>query len=254
MSTHKKNNRRRKSNATKLAHKKFHWLLKQVALGPRMSALAYCACMVVCDHVSLDHGGQAIIGQDTVAKKLGVRREAANRALREAVALGHLEAIRRGRDRANAYRMVLKDEAQAADDVTDSVTSKAPHDVRTERTSTPHMMCDFQPHDVRTERTDSPFSSPGAPTEPPGKKERETDANASDISSGGGSPPPFGAGPPRQDGGPAEAETEKSAVLQQQEKFGELRAVWQRGRRRCPRGGGGCRASFRASMWGGRPR
>ena len=116
----------RKSNATKLAHKKFHWILKQVPFDARMSKLAVRACMVVCDHVSLDHGGQAIIGQDFIAQKLGVRREAANRALREAVAFGHLESIRRGRDHANAYRLVLKDEAQAAE----SQASTSPHDVR----------------------------------------------------------------------------------------------------------------------------
>ena len=125
----KKKTKGRKSNATKLAHKKFRWLLKQVALDPRMPLLALRACMVVCDHASLDHNGQAIIGQDIIAKKLGVWRQQVSSALRQAVALGHLEAIRRGRDHANAYRMVLKDEVRAADVVGKSPTSEAHYDV-----------------------------------------------------------------------------------------------------------------------------
>jgi hypothetical protein len=174
----KKKTKGRKSNATKLAHKKFRWLLKQVALDPRMPLLALRACMVVCDHASLDHSGQAIIGQDLIAKKLGVWRQQVSSALRQAVALGHLEVIRRGRDHANAYRMVLKDELPATDNVGKNPTSEAqkpPHDVRGSQTSSMSANADIKPDmmsanpdfDVCDSQTDSPLVSPGAPNGAP---------------------------------------------------------------------------------------
>src|SRR5262249_12063826 len=175
---------RKKSNATKLAHKKFRWL-EQLSADPNISLPSLRACIQVCAHASLDHGGSAIVGQDTIA---AVQRETVNRALRLAVALGHVEVIRRGRDHANAYRMVLKDEAQAADDVGKNPTSKAPHDVTREVTSSPHMMCVLRSDDVTREVTDSPFFSPGPLTEAPGG-ERETNACAFDNSLPAGTPP-----------------------------------------------------------------
>jgi hypothetical protein len=118
----------KKTNATKLAHKKFRWL-KQLALDPDLPLLSLRACILINDRANLDHGGGTIVGQDTLARELGVERETLNRALRAAVALGHLESIRRGRDKPNAYRMVLKDEVRAADVVGKSPTSEAHYDV-----------------------------------------------------------------------------------------------------------------------------
>jgi hypothetical protein len=196
----------RKSNATKLAHKKFRWL-RQLRAEPLMPRLGLRICLEISDRTNLDYDGAVIIAQDSWAERYGVCRETFNRTLRRVVALGYLQSIRRGRDRPNAYRIVLKDEAQAADDVCKSQASTPPHDVTTLRTSNPQhdvtetvtsstSRCDdFIPDDVTETVTRVPLFSPGAPTEPPGRK-RETDANASDISSGGGSPPPFGAGPP----------------------------------------------------------
>jgi hypothetical protein len=244
----KKKTKGRKSNATKLAHKKFRWLLKQVALDPRMPLLALRACMVVCDHASLDHNGQAIIGQDIIAKKLGVWRQQVSSALRQAVALGHLEAIRRGRDHANAYRMVLKDELPAADDVCKSKTSSmsANADIK------PDMMSANADFDVCKSQTHSPFSSPGPLTEAPERgettAERETEfaeraeeteppAGAGGASPGGG--PPADAGPRREHAPAAappsrqEPPTERPQSPAQEEKpgaekFDELRAIWAR--------------------------
>jgi hypothetical protein len=165
MSTHKKN-KSRKSNATKLAHRKFRWL-EQLAADSRISLLALRACILVGSKCSLDGGGVAIIGQETLAGKLGVWRQAANQALRQAIALGHLEAIQRGRNKPNGYRMVLKDEAAetAAADVRDSRTTGR----NESRTSSSN---ESRTSVVRESRTDSPFFSPGAPTEPPGEGER----------------------------------------------------------------------------------
>src|SRR5262249_24565418 len=113
MSTHnpqtKKKTKGRKSNATKLAHKKFRFI-EHVIADPSLCPLATRAAIFVGCKCSLDHGGQAIIGQDKIAEKLGAWRQDVSQALRQAVALGHLQLIRRGRDHANAYRMVLKDE------------------------------------------------------------------------------------------------------------------------------------------------
>src|SRR5262249_16437150 len=134
---------------------------------------------------SLDHGGGTIVGQDTLARELGVERETLNRALRAAVALGHLESIRRGRDKPNAYRMVLKDEA---DDVGKSQTSDAPYDVTAPVTSSPSRCDDSVPHDVTESVTQTPLFLPGALIEPPGSRERQ-DALTRINSLSGGAPP-----------------------------------------------------------------
>jgi hypothetical protein len=242
----KKKTKGRKSNATKLAHKKFRFI-EQVIADSRLSPLATRAAIFVGCRCSLDHGGQAIIGQDKIAERLGAWRQDVSQALRQAVALGHLELIRRGRDHANAYRMVLKDELPAADDVTDSVTSSPPHDVGKNPTSSvsenpdikPDMMSGNPDSDVGKNPTDSPFFSPGAPTEPPGRREREDALTRINSSPAGGSPP-LDAGPPRrQEASPAAApparqespiERPRSVAREESgdEKFRELRTLWAR--------------------------
>jgi hypothetical protein len=249
----------RKSNATKLAHKKFRFI-EQVVRDTRLSPLALRAAIFVGCRCSLDHGGQAIIGQDKIAERLSTWRQNVSQALRQAVVLGHLELIRRGRDHANAYRMVLWDEAQPAQqsqpaqqpqavqqpqtkarttphDVGKNPTSggpKPPHDVVDSQTSSRSANADSKPDMISANadfnvvdlQTESSFFSPGSPSETPGKEEGEPDANASEDPPGGGVPP-ADAGPPRQE--PAAKESERSAAGQQQESFGELRAIWQRG-------------------------
>jgi hypothetical protein len=235
----------RKSNATKLAHRKFRFI-EQVIADSRLSPLATRVAIFVGSRCSLDHGGQAIIGQDKIAEKLNAWRQDVSQALRQVVAFGHIEIIRRGRDHANAYRMVLRDELPAADDVTDSVTSSPPHDVGKNPTSSmsenpdikPDMMSANPDFDVGKNPTESPFVSPGLPSEAPGRQEREPNADAFDTYPGGGSPP-LDAGPPRQDGSPTaapsarpESPTEKPQPLAQEEsggaKFSDLRAIWAR--------------------------
>jgi hypothetical protein len=229
----------RKSNATKLAHKKFRWF-EQLAADPEMPVLALRACIVVGSKCSLDGGGVAIIGQSTIAGKLGVWRQAANQALRQAIALGHLEAIQRGRNKPNGYRMVLKDEASetASADVRNSRTTGR----NESRTSSSN---ESRTSGVRKSRTDSPFFSPGALTEPPGKEERERRTLTRSIIPPAAGSPPLDAGPPRQEEAKEEKQAssfttaapdsrpespaERSAVVLQQERFGELRAIWQRG-------------------------
>src|SRR6516165_3861306 len=93
----KKKTKGRKSNATKLAHKKFRFI-EQVIADSRLSPLATRVTIYVGSRCSLDHGGQAIIGQDKIGEKLGAWSQNVNEALKQAVALGHLEIIRRGRD------------------------------------------------------------------------------------------------------------------------------------------------------------
>jgi hypothetical protein len=255
-----KKNKGRKSKATELAHRKFRWL-KQLSADPLIPLLALRACMVVCDHASLDHNGQAIIGQGTIAKKLGVWRQQVSSALRQAVALGHLEVIRRGRDHANAYRMVLKDEVQAAadDDVGKSPTSKAPkppHDVCDSQTSSMSRNADIKPDmmsanpdfDVCDSQTDSPFFSPGAPTEPPGRERVERKKEKRERPAFAGEAQPAGTPPLTRD--PAEeaaakeskkssfstaapspgpeSPTERSPSVEREERFRDLRAQWKR--------------------------
>jgi hypothetical protein len=215
-----------KSNATKLAHKKFRWF-EQLAADTRMPLLALRACIVIGSKCSLDGGGVAIIGQDKIAEKLGVWRQAANQALRQAIALGHLEAIQRGRNKPNGYRMVLKDEAAetAGADVRDSRTTGR----NESRTSSSN---ESRTSVVRESRTDSPFFSPGAPTEPPGEGERD-DALARINSSPGGDPAADAA--PRRADSPAaappsrrESPIERSRSVAREERFGELREIWRR--------------------------
>ena len=152
---------RKKSNATILAHRKFCWL-EQLSADPLMPLLSLRVCIQIAARANLDHGGVAVIAQDTLAAKFGVQRETINRALRSAVELGHLESIRRGRDKPNGYRMVLKDEAKAA--------QQAPHDVTDSITSSPSRCDDSVPYDVTESVTQTPIFSPGAPTEPPGEE------------------------------------------------------------------------------------
>jgi len=224
---------RKKRNATKLAHQKFRWL-EQLATDSNLSLLALPACIIVASKCSLDGGGVAIIGQSKIADKLGVWRQAVNPALRKAIALGHLEAIQRGRNKPNGYRMVLKDEASdVAADVRNSRTTRR----NESRTSSSN---DLRTSVVRESRTDSSFFSPGPLTEAPGEGERaergekrETPACAGDSSSGGGAPlmgrtagedsPRAAASPPR-----SESPVERSPSMARQERFNELRAIWAR--------------------------
>jgi hypothetical protein len=215
----------RRSNATKLAHKKFRWF-EQLSDDPDLPLLALRACLKLASKCSLDNGGVAIIGQDTLAKKLGVWRQQVNRALRQAIARGHLESIRRGRDHANAYRLVLKDEMPktAADDVCKS------------QTSDPNMMSGFSTFDVCDPQTDSPFFSPGALTEPPGEGER-TRSYERDSSPGGA--PPLTRDPAEEEAsspsgvvplGP-ESPIERSRSVERaarEERFADLREIWRR--------------------------
>ena len=215
----------RKSNATKLAHKKFR-RFEQLAADTRMPLLALRACIVIGSKCSLDGGGVAIIGQDKIAEKLGVWRQAANQALRQAIALGHLEAIQRGRNKPNGYRMVLKDEAAetAGTDVRDSRTTGR----NESRTSSSN---ESRTSVVRESRTDSPFFSPGAPTEPPGEGERAS-AYALNFSPGGA--PPLTRDPAEEDSPAAappsrqESPVERSRSVARGERFGELREIWRR--------------------------
>jgi hypothetical protein len=221
----------RKSNATKLAYKKFRFI-EQVITDSRLSLLATRAAIFVGSRCSLDHGGQAIIGQDKIAERLDAWRQDVSQALRQAVALGHLEIIRRGRDHANAYRMVLKDEASAFKTAADDV-GKSP-------TSTPNMMSGNPDFDVGEFPTDSPFFSPGAPTEPPGEGER-TSAYADETQPTGA--PPLTRDPAEEAADEEKQEsyfttaaplpgpdspTERPPSVEREERFSELRAIWAR--------------------------
>lgn len=97
--------RRRKSgkiNATKLER----WLL-QIACDRHVPKLSLRACMqIACWSYFNNSGDIAVFERDALAAKLSVRKEAINRALRGAVALGYLESMPRGPDEPDAYRMV----------------------------------------------------------------------------------------------------------------------------------------------------
>jgi hypothetical protein len=184
----RKSGKNRKSNATLLAHRKFRWI-EQLSTDHRLPVLALRACIQLSAHMSLDHNGSAIIGQDKIAKKLNAWRQDVSQALREAAALGHLEIIRRGRDHANGYRMVLQDEASAAPDVTASRTSSPADDVGNSPTSSDHMMSGISDFDVGNFPTDSPLFPPGALTEPPGEGERTGAKERPKIPPAAGTPP-----------------------------------------------------------------
>jgi hypothetical protein len=185
----------KKSNATKLAHKKFRWQ-QQLRAEPKMTLLGMRICLEISDRSNLDYNGAVIIAQDTWAEKYGVRRESLNRTLRRIVALGHLQSIRRGRDRPNAYRMVLKEQVQTTFDFGKSPTSEASDDATSSVTSSPSRCDVFIPDDVTSSVTRDPLSLPGLPSEAPGRK-REKDALTRINSSPGGVPPARqGAGPP----------------------------------------------------------
>jgi hypothetical protein len=235
-----KKNKGRKSNATKLAYKKFRFI-EQVITDSRLSLLATRAAIFVGSKCSLDNGGTAIIGQDKIAERLDAWRQDVSRALRQAAAFGHIEIIRRGRDHANAYRMVLKDEASASKTAADDVGKSS--------TSRPNMMSGNSDFDVGDSPTDSPFFSPGAPTEPPGReraerngeKKRETSAYADEAQAAGA--PPLTRDPAEEAAaeenkessfttaapspGP-ESSTERSPSVEREERFRELRAIWAR--------------------------
>jgi hypothetical protein len=219
----KRRKSRKKSNATILAHRKFRWL-EQLSADPLVPLLSLRVCIQIAARANLDHGGVAVIAQDTLAAKFGVQRETINRALRSAVELGHLDSIRRGRDKPNGYRMVLKDETQAA--------QQAPHDVTDSITSSPSRCDDSVPYDVTESVTQTPIFSPGAPTEPPGEGERRRSYER-DSSPGGG--PAADAAPRQKEDSPTaaslsgrESPIERSPSVAREERFDELRAIWAR--------------------------
>jgi hypothetical protein len=238
----KKSHKGRKSNATKLAHKKFRWF-EQLAADPGMPLLALRACLVIGSKCSLDNGSTAIIGQDKIAEVLDAWRQDVSQAVRQAAALGHIEIIRRGRDHANAYRMVLKDEASASKTAAD--------DVGNSPTSRPDMMSGNPDFDVGDSPTDSPFFSPGASSKPPGKKRERERASRAETSPSGGHPPRLTRGA-RQESlpltAPPNARTESKRTREEEiterveinppaviagrdsgDDWRELRALWQRG-------------------------
>ena len=217
---------RKKSNATLLAYRKFRWL-DQISVDPRLSPLCLRACMQIAFRCSFDNGGAAVISQGTIAKKLGAWREAVSRALQEAVALGHLEAVRRGRNKPSSYRMLLKDEGQAtevqaaddvcksqtseateaADDVTDSVTSCGDHFITS---GSDHLITS----DVIISSQILPLSSPGLPSEAPGEGVRARASRATSPTRG--APPPSGGPPPRQKKESKQASKKKNKQAKQE--------------------------------------
>jgi hypothetical protein len=242
MTKHRKSGK--KSNATKLAHKKFRWH-RQLRADPEMSRLGMRICLEISDRSNLDYDGAVVIAQDTWAERYDVCRETFNRALRRIVALGHLESIRRGRDRPNAYRMVIRDEVQTAFDFGKSAPSKASDDVMENVTSYPSRCDVFVPDDMTVSVTRDPLSLPGPLKRPQEERERNTSANALDNSSPAGGSPPLDAGPPRrQEASPTtappprrESPTARAQPAEREdpgdgEKFRELCAIWQRGHAR----------------------
>lgn len=138
--------KKRKSKATIFTGKKFRWL-EQVAADGKLPPLALRLCIRLCPCFNLDYDGAAWPAQETLAATLGARREAINRTVSILVACGHLESTRRGRDKSNVYRMVLK--AAAAQPQKEAPAREAPARpprCAQKRTSSAAKMCD---QDVR---------------------------------------------------------------------------------------------------------
>jgi hypothetical protein len=176
-----------RSKATRFTHKKFRWL-NQLSLDAELSDLALRVCVQLCAAFNLDYGGAAWLFQDTLAARLGVRREKINKAIALLVARGHLESIRQGRDKPNVYRMVLKDEAapiEAPTTPTDRSSRCAEND-----TSSPPMMCPLDVPETgfrcAENGTQTPFKTPGSLPKKEGfqgRGERESVAQERDYSS-----------------------------------------------------------------------
>jgi len=219
----------RKSKATLFTHKKFSWL-EQVARDRSLPALAPAVCILLSPYFNLSRDGAAWPYQDTLAASLGVRREAVNRVINALAEQGHLEVTStRGRRKASVYRMVLKATAKCAQESTLSQPKMCAENVRSREEK------------CAPTRTQTPFKTPGALTEPPGKRERETSAYADED--------PVAAGTPPLTRDPAEeaaeeAKQERSSLsaaalpiprtrsVEREERFGELRAIWNRGHAR----------------------
>jgi hypothetical protein len=170
-----------RSKATRFTHKKFRWL-DQLSIDRELPPLALRVCIQFLPGFNLDYDGSAWFFQDTIAARLGVRRETVNRVLNAVVARGHLESIKQGRDKPNVYRMVLKDEAATIG----AQPADRPARCDQRRTSSDPMMCaeDVTNDALRCDQpvTQTPFKTPGAPKGAP-KEERETVAQERDYSS-----------------------------------------------------------------------
>jgi len=175
-----------RSKATRFTHKKFRWL-DQVSLDRELPPLALPVCVQLCPAFNLAYDGTAWPFQDTIAARLGVRREKINKAIAALVARGHLESIRQGRDKPNAYRMVVKDEAAPIGAPT--IPADRPSRCAGNDTSARAMMC---PQDVpfsgfrcAENGTQIPFKTPVSPSEEEGltkrERERQTRKSASLI-------------------------------------------------------------------------
>jgi hypothetical protein len=97
--------------AREFTGQKFRWL-EQIARDRQLPGLAAAVAIELCPTFNREQNGEGWKGQDTIARKLGVRREAVNRVLTAMVARGHLTSKRRGRNHTNLYSFILKDEAE----------------------------------------------------------------------------------------------------------------------------------------------
>jgi hypothetical protein len=165
--------KRRPSKATRFTHKKFRWL-DQLSLDSELPPLALRVCVQLLPSFNLKYGGAAWLYQDTLATRLGLRRETISRVLNAVVARGHLESVKQARDKPNIYRMVLKDEAApiGAPDAADR-SSRCDQP----RTSSKPMMCADDVSDgalcCEQPLTEIPFKIPGVQEDPQEEGERD---------------------------------------------------------------------------------
>jgi hypothetical protein len=219
----------RKSKATIFTHRKFLWL-EQVARDRGLPALASAVCILLSPYFNLSHDGTAWPYQDTLAASLGLCRETVNRIIKALIERGHLEVTTtRGRHKASVYRLVLKEADTTKCD--QPITLSEPENVIIQSGKCDHIV------------TQTPLKTPVASKEAT-RREREDALTRIDSSPGGD--PPLTRDPAEEDStgeeapspadgllfGP-EAPIERSRSVERagrgEGRFGELRAIWDRG-------------------------
>src|SRR5262249_44902884 len=153
-------------------------------------------CVQLLPGFNLDYDGAAWFFQDTIAARLGIRRETVNRVLNAVVARGHLASTKQGRDKPNVYRFMIKEEAAPIGAPTAPADRPSRCDQR--RISSKPMMCaeDVTNDALRCDQpvTQTPFKTPGVPYRDP-QESVYSGLQGQTGSLAAGGPPPLRAAP-----------------------------------------------------------
>jgi hypothetical protein len=145
------------------ASSKFRWL-EQVARDDELPEIAARFCILLCPLFNLEYDSVAWPYQDTLATALGARRDVLNKAIRALVKRGHLTSQRRGRDKPNHYRFVLKGP--------DDVARDAHHEDHDVARDAHHNDYDVHQETLRCAptATQTPSKTPGTASPSPGRE------------------------------------------------------------------------------------